>query len=528
MATTTDTATAAAGEVEREVKLQADLALDLPDLRDVIERSVRQPSVDLRTAYFDTPDFRLWRRGITLRHRISGPPGDSDLGVWTVKLPAPRRGAALARTELQWPGTRDEMPGEVGALLRGLVRRAQLEELVELRTTRRRLSLSDRDASAELDDDVVTVVGGARDGLRFRQLELEFAPGGERVVDRARRALRRAGARPDDRPKLARALGLDPPGRGGPAGGARRGQLGKGSTLADVVGASIDDALRRLLDHDTALRLGGDHPAPEDVHQARVATRRLRSDLKTFRALLDPVWLDHTRAELEWFGTVLGQVRDIDVLSGNLADDGHLPGGTATDAAGAAELRAALVEERRGAARHLALALTQDRYIDLLDRLDAAARTPPFYERHAGGGRRPGRADRPAVGELPGVLHRRCTALRRRVRRAGPHPSDGELHRIRIGAKQLRYAAEAATPVMGRAARRTAEAAERLQRVLGDHHDAVAAEHWLRAHARDASPAASFVAGRLAGDQERRRRRLRRRWRGALARLEATTSNWSS
>jgi CHAD domain-containing protein len=48
--------------------------------------------------------------------------------------------------------------------------------------------------------------------------------------------------------------------------------------------------------------------------------------------------------------------------------------------------------------------------------------------------------------------------LQRRVRKGGRRPTDRELHRIRIGAKQLRNASEMADPVVGARARRTAEA----------------------------------------------------------------------
>ena len=81
------------------------------------------------------------------------------------------------------------------------------------------------------------------------------------------------------------------------------------------VAACIAAALERLLDHDIGVRLGED---PEFVHQSRVATRRLRSDLKTFRDALDPVWVDRMRAELKWLGADLGGVRDADVLAARL------------------------------------------------------------------------------------------------------------------------------------------------------------------------------------------------------------------
>lgn len=53
----------------------------------------------------------------------------------------------------------------------------------------------------------------------------------------------------------------------------------------------------QLLRHDPAVRLGED---PEDVHQFRVATRKLRSELRTFRPLLDEAQLSWLRTGLRW------------------------------------------------------------------------------------------------------------------------------------------------------------------------------------------------------------------------------------
>ena len=111
-------------------------------------------------------------------------------------------------------------------------------------------------------------------------------------------------------------------------------------------------------------------------------------------------------------------------------------------------------------------------------------------------------------------MHDRWRALDRRVRKAGRHPTDRQLHRIRIGAKRLRYAAESAVPVVGKPALRTAAAAEQVQTTLGDLHDAVQAEAWLRREPdKPRVPAvAAFVAGMLCRDQQFEQQRLRRQW----------------
>ena len=100
--------------------------------------------------------------------------------------------------------------------------------------------------------------------------------------------------------KLARALGreteLRRDGDGSPAG---------------VLSAALHDQHHQLLRRDPGTRTGLD---PEDLHQFRVATRRLRAFLRTGSALVDPEWADGLRAELKWLGGLLGAVRDQDVL----------------------------------------------------------------------------------------------------------------------------------------------------------------------------------------------------------------------
>ncbi|HEY0493608.1 MAG TPA: CHAD domain-containing protein, partial [Candidatus Dormibacteraeota bacterium] len=61
-------------------------------------------------------------------------------------------------------------------------------------------------------------------------------------------------------------------------------------------------------------------------------------------------------------------------------------------------------------------------------------------------------------------------------------------------AKRVRYAAEAAEPVVGKAAARFTAALTELQDVLGDHQDSVTAQQWLR---RAAEGPHAFVAGEL-------------------------------
>jgi CHAD domain-containing protein len=118
-------------------------------------------------------------------------------------------------------------------------------------------------------------------------------------------------------------------------------------------------------------------------------------------------------------------------------------------------------------------------------------------------------------------VHRPWKKLRRHVRRVGPDPTDEQLHQVRIRAKHLRYAAEAAEPVIGKPARNSAKAAEKVQILLGSHQDSVVAEQWLREASRRGSPAAAFAAGQLTSEHRRYRQEVRRLWPGAWPELES-------
>ena len=201
---------------------------------------------------------------------------------------------------------------------------------------------------------------------------------------------------------------------------------------------------------------------------------------------------------------------DADVLAHWLEPEDDEP---ASDREARERLRSRLADQRRAASRDLAAALAGDRYLNLLDRLDAVARRPPFStDETAKRSQAPRRADRSARRELPKLVHGRWRALERTVHESGTDPTDPALHQIRIESKQVRYASEMAAPILGKPARRFAERAEALQTVLGEHHDAVAAEAWFRREAT-AAPAVGFVAGVLAAEQSRRQERLRRKWR---------------
>jgi CHAD domain-containing protein len=475
---------------EREVKLAPSPGFRLPDLTAVAPGVEARPAdqLDLQATYFDTADLRLVRGGASLRHR-------TDEG-WTVKLPEPgRRGDLLVRHEHHFDGPPGTPPPRALDLVLGLARNAPVQPVSRLRTRRQRVELVDTDGKplGEVVDDEVSVLDGRRLAARFRELEVEVHDDvDDELANAVVARLRAAGAgEPDPTPKVVRALGpraLDPsdvavaPFTGGDAG--------------TVVTAALAASVARLVTHDPGVRLGED---PEAVHQARVATRRLRSDLRTFGDLVDGIWASSLRDELQWLGAALGAVRDADVLLARLvAKVERLP---AHDRPVAQPVLDRLRADRERARSELLEAMRTHRYLTLLDRLAAASHSPELSED----------AEKTAD-TLVALVRMPWARLAESVEALQGDPPDEALHEVRKDAKRVRYAAEAVAPVVGKPARRFARAVTGLQDVLGEHQDAVVAEQWLRNALLTASPGETFVIGQLAAMERADAHAARAEW----------------
>jgi CHAD domain-containing protein len=461
---------------ERETKLLAPAGFRLPDLSGDGLSASRPAERRYATVYLDTPDLDIVRWGCSLRHRE----GEG----WTVKLPSRPEGEMLVRGEHLFDGAASgRQPPEAAVdLVRAYIRDRPLARSVRLRTLRRSVGLSDERGRkvAEVTDDEVSVMDGRRVASRFREVEVELV--GEtpdEILPALVERLHEAGAGPvDNVSKLKRALGPRaerPPELVVP-------EIDKAATVTEVVRRAFAASVVRLLRHDAGVRLGED---PEELHQARVATRRLRSDLRTFRDALDPAWAGPLRNELKELGHDLGAVRDAEVLRERL---GSRTSVLDADDRPAADALLRRLDERQTAARdQLVRSMREPRYAELLDALVEGAKAPAVL---------PEIADTPASQAVRPALERPWEHLENAMETAEAAPSDENLHAARIRAKRVRYTAEAVSAVFGKRAGTFARAAAVLQDVLGEHQDAVVAGAWLREAARSGSDA--FVAGELA------------------------------
>ena len=249
----------------------------------------------------------------------------------------------------------------------------------------------------------------------------------------------------------------------------------------------------------------------------RVATRRLRSAFRTYGKILDRAVTDPLGEDLRWLAAELGVDRDQEVLLERIR--GHLDELPRDLVLGPVRgrLRTWNNARRSGSRRRALGALDSPRHLALLDALDTLLADPPMLPR----------ATDPAAKPLAKAVLKDYERLALRVGHAlgldAGQERDLALHDARKAAKRARYAAEAATPTLGKPAKRLAMAMKEVQTLLGDHQDGVVAREALRGLAvqADAAGESSFTWGVLHAREEalaeRRERELPGLWAEASA-----------
>jgi CHAD domain-containing protein len=262
--------------------------------------------------------------------------------------------------------------------------------------------------------------------------------------------------------------------------------------------------LAAWMQHEPGARLGGD---PEDLHQLRIAVRRMDAVLGLFRDELDPP-LARARKSAKAMQRTLGAARDLDVQLQELAhycDELDEP-----EREAALPLKKRLESERERARARMVRALdseTTRHWLETLER--GSVDMAPAPDATA------------ALTAMPQLLRRRFRKLRKAVRRLRDDASMDDFHRVRRRAKQLRYAIECGTELFGKPAEEMLKALRRMQTRLGENQDAYVAKSRLAALAATPGvalpPETLFLMGRLAehhlGVTAQAHKTLRRCWR---------------
>ena len=228
---------------------------------------------------------------------------------------------------------------------------------------------------------------------------------------------------------------------------------------------------------------------PEAIHQFRVALRRLRTALITYRSFLDRDITDPIGLELKWLGGRLSLARDAEVQADRLSPLGD-------------EIARELARRYRLAHDHAVEALDTERYSALLVVLMEVGASPPWTPD----------AQAPISEVIPQQLEKDWKRIAARVEAARLIEDEAvraeHLHDVRKAAKRARYAAEPLVPLGSETARRTTMNTKRIQALLGEHQDTFAARAVLKEliSAELSDPSQSILKSALAHERPPRHR----------------------
>lgn len=426
----------------------------LPLLREGIGKARRRR---LKSAYFDTRKWDLWKRGFSLRIRncdgalIQTLKQESfsilDRGEWERPIDQPRR-SALIHSNLAKSGANaaewetglaavDSAAIDLAMLeetpLAGMIdeaMRARLDRRFEVEVERVAFPLAKAGAAIEIAIDRGEIRSDLAPGKRIGvfELEIELRSGDRRAAF-----------------ALARELSAQAPLQLSLISKAERGQLlaagawGRSKKASaprlgdDMTSTQAFSAICRVCLHDFMLNAAGLMAQPdgdpiEAVHQGRIALRRLRAAFALFRPIIRDYSFARMNAELKWLAGVFGAARDRDVMSLNAAGADRFEAGDAKDFF-------AWLEKRRLAAHRAVVSATRSKrwrifLVDFCEWIDAGAW-------------------RDSVGARQDDM-RRFVRKRLRKRRDALLEKGRDLeslapearHNARIIAKKLRYAAQ--------------------------------------------------------------------------------------
>ncbi|MGE5228185.1 MAG: CHAD domain-containing protein, partial [Deltaproteobacteria bacterium] len=237
-------------------------------------------------------------------------------------------------------------------------------------------------------------------------------------------------------------------------------------TMTEAAAKTLKFHLAKMLEHEEGTRLGED---PEELHDMRVSTRRMRMALRVFADYLDPDVLRPVLKGLRRTGRTLGAVRDLDVFDektqvylDSLPDEhaGDLDGLLEAWKAERDKQRERLVAYLDGKRYRRFVELTQELLDGPAEALAPRNIVTPRPQRVAQ--------------VLPGVLYKDMAVVWAFEGQLGgletPLP---RFHALRKACKGLRYTLEFFEDVLGPGARPLIKRVKGLQDHLGDLQDAV-------------------------------------------------------
>jgi len=226
-----------------------------------------------------------------------------------------------------------------------------------------------------------------------------------------------------------------------------------------------------MLDHEEGTRLGEDI---EELHDMRVATRRMRAAFEIFGEAFDPKVLKPHLKGLRATGRALGHVRDLDVFMEKA--EHYLDTLPEEQRSALDPLLDAWKAKRETSRTEMLVHLDSPQYQAFVQNFNLFLHTP-------GAGVRPAVEDHPTpklVREVaPVLIYTRLAAVRAYDAILKNAPIE-QLHALRIEFKKLRYAVEFFREVLGEESKSVIADLKHLQDHLGDLNDAEVATIILR------------------------------------------------
>jgi CHAD domain-containing protein len=231
------------------------------------------------------------------------------------------------------------------------------------------------------------------------------------------------------------------------------GYIAKSMRPEEAFRATLQDCLAQITANAATLRLGR---SVEGLHQLRVAFRRLEVSLGAFGREFGQDWIEELRGRAKILMGRLSPARDLDVFTSKLLDSPPKSG----VGDGLPQLRAR-AEAARATAWGAALAsISSTDFEHFTDDVAALA-----------GSQLPLTRDRKLKRTARRILHRQNRRVKKRAQ-AAKSQEEGDLHRLRIALKKLRYTAEFFAPLYPRRdVSRYLKQVRGLQNHLGDLND---------------------------------------------------------
>ena len=386
----------------------------------------------LTTAYYDTPKHRLFQAGFSLRVRECEGEYVQSLKAQT----APSFGV-YARDEWEWPvsGPVPDLDLLADTPLAHMAEKQRFREnlsiVFETRVERTARQIKQGNAEIEIAVDDGVIVAGGR-SIPIYGLELELKDGPDDALFALVPSLPKAATLCIDvlsKSERGYALLRDSAPH---AHKAESVALDKDATAAQAFQAVMKSCLRQFRLNEPGVLHDRQHEA---LHQARVAIRRCRSGLSFFKPLVADEAFDGQSDALRRLSRRLGEARDLDVFLASLDGDDHdnpTPGGLSPDIIiGAKSERERLYDE-------LNKILRSDAHRKMLLSLATWVEQGPWSKVTG-----PEKAN--LYQSVSDFAHTRLKSWRRKVKNRGQDLgslSAHDRHRVRIAAKNLRYASE--------------------------------------------------------------------------------------